>query len=53
MAVATIGGLDLESAAKEAAENWQHFDCFSWHRASDLADADFHKTRSSNDWKGN
>jgi hypothetical protein len=36
----TIGELDLESAAKEAAGNWQEFDCFSWHRASDLADAD-------------
>jgi hypothetical protein len=40
MATATIGDLDLESAAREAAGNWQHFDCFSWHRASDLADAD-------------
>ena len=24
--------LDLESAAKEAAGNWQHFDCFCWYR---------------------
>ncbi|MGD0519590.1 MAG: hypothetical protein ABSA26_18810 [Thermoguttaceae bacterium] len=33
-----IGELKLEDAAQEAAGNWQHFDCFSWHRASELDD---------------
>ena len=33
---ATLGLLDLEEAAKEAAGNWQHFDCFCWHRKTDL-----------------
>ena len=33
-----IGEMELEDAAKEAAGNWQHFDCFSWHRASELDD---------------
>ena len=36
MTTATIGELDLESAAKEAAGNWQEFDCFSWHRQNDI-----------------
>jgi hypothetical protein len=35
-----IGEIKLEDAAKEAAGNWQHFNCFSWHRASDLNDAE-------------
>jgi len=35
-----LGELELESAAKEAAGNWRHFECFAWHRASDLDDAD-------------
>lgn len=35
-----IGEMELEAAAREAAGNWQHFDCFSWHRASDLNDPD-------------
>ena len=33
---ATLGLLDLEEAAKEAAGNWRHFDCFCWHRKTDL-----------------
>jgi hypothetical protein len=33
-----IGKLKLEDAAKEAAGNWQHFTCFSWHRAIELID---------------
>lgn len=40
MTVATIGELDLESAAKEAAGNWMEFDCFSWDKAGELEDAD-------------
>lgn len=36
----TIGELDLESAAKEAAGNWREFDCFSWHRSHEIEDAD-------------
>jgi hypothetical protein len=42
MVTATIGELDLESAAKEAAGNWQEFDSFSWDRSSELEDADQH-----------
>ena len=33
-----IGELKLEDAVKESAGNWQHFECFSWHRASELKD---------------
>ena len=33
-----IGEMKLEDAAKEAAGNWQFFDCFSWHRSSELQD---------------
>ena len=40
MATATIGELDLESAAKEAVGNWQGFDCFSWDRSNEIEDAD-------------
>ena len=40
MATATIGELDLESAAKEAVGNWQEFDCFSWDRSNDIEDTD-------------
>ena len=36
----TIGELDLESAAKEAAGNWQHFDSFWWHHSNEIEDAD-------------
>jgi hypothetical protein len=35
-----LGEMKLEDAAKEAAGNWQHFDCFSWHRSSELNDAE-------------
>jgi hypothetical protein len=40
MATTTIGEMDLESAAKEAAGNWQEFDCFSWDRSNEIEDAD-------------
>jgi hypothetical protein len=30
----------LEDAAKEAAGNWRKFDCFVWHRQSEVADAE-------------
>ena len=33
---ATLGLLDLETAAKEAAGTGEHFDCFCWHRKTDL-----------------
>ena len=33
-----IGEMKLEDAAQIAAGNWQHFDCFSWHRASEIDD---------------
>jgi hypothetical protein len=36
--IATLG--TLEETAKEAAGNWQDFDCFSWDRSSELKDAD-------------
>ena len=32
----TIGDLDLEEAAKEAAGNWAHWNSFAWFRDSDL-----------------
>ena len=35
-----LGEMDLEAAAKTAAGNWKHFECFAWHRGHDLADAD-------------
>jgi hypothetical protein len=31
-----LGDLTLEEAAREAAGNWRHFDCFSWFRQHDL-----------------
>jgi len=37
---ATLGELDLESAAREAAGNWQGFDSFWWHRSNEVEDAD-------------
>jgi len=37
---ATLSELDVESAAKEAAGNWQSFDCFCWHRSREIEDAD-------------
>ncbi len=33
-----LGEIKIEDAAKEAAGNWRHFECFSWHRASELHD---------------
>jgi hypothetical protein len=36
----SLGELTLEEAAKQAAGNWRNFDCFVWHRQSELADAD-------------
>ncbi len=33
-----LGEMEIEAAALEAAGNWQHFTCFSWHRASELID---------------
>ncbi len=35
-----LGELKIEDAAQTAAGNWQHFDCFSWHRAGELNDAE-------------
>jgi len=35
-----LGTLDLEDAAKEAAGNWQRFNCFVWFKVSELKDAD-------------
>ena len=40
MATATIGDLDLESAAKEAAGNWRDFTCFAWFREKDIESPD-------------
>ena len=31
-----LGEMKLEDATREAAGNWQHFNCFSWHRASEI-----------------
>jgi hypothetical protein len=36
----TLGDMELEEAAKHAAGDWRHFDCFVWHRGYDLDDAD-------------
>jgi hypothetical protein len=33
-----LGEMSLEAAAQEAAGNWQNFECFSWHRSSELND---------------
>ena len=35
-----LGELTLEDAAKQAAGNWQRFQCFVWDRHRDLDDAD-------------
>lgn len=35
-----LGEMPLDDAAKAAAGNWKKFECFAWHRASDLDDAD-------------
>ena len=37
---AMLGELTLEEAAKQAAGNWRKFECFVWHRRSEIADAD-------------
>lgn len=34
----TIGEMTLEEAAREAAGNWERFDCFVWDRLHDLDD---------------
>jgi hypothetical protein len=34
-----LGEMTLKDAAKEAAGNWQHFQCFVWDRERDLDDA--------------
>ena len=33
-----LGEMELEAAAKAAAGNWRHFDCFCWHRQPNDAD---------------
>lgn len=35
-----LGELDLHEAATNSAGNWRDFNCFAWHRASELDDAD-------------
>lgn len=35
-----LGELDLQAAAREAAGNWQHFNCFVWFPPEKLEDAD-------------
>jgi hypothetical protein len=35
-----IDWTDVEEAGKALAGNWRDFDCFAWHRAYDLEDAD-------------
>jgi len=32
--------MTLEEAARQAAGNWHNFECFVWHRQSEVADAD-------------
>jgi hypothetical protein len=36
----SLGELTLEEAAKQAAGNWRNFECFLWHRQSELDDSD-------------
>ena len=36
----SFGELTVEEAAKEAAGNWRNFECFVWHRQSEIADPD-------------
>ena len=38
--MSVIGEMTLEDAAKKAAGNWQHFQCFVWDRERDLNDPD-------------
>jgi len=33
-----LGEMELKIAAQTAAGNWQHFTCFSWHRAIEIDD---------------
>ena len=35
-----LGEMTLDEAARAAAGNWMHFQCFCWGRASKLRDAD-------------
>ena len=35
-----LGEMDLDAAAKAAAGNWKHFECFCWHRRQEVPDAD-------------
>jgi hypothetical protein len=35
-----LGEMTLKDAAREAAGNWRHFECFCWHRARDLVRPD-------------
>jgi hypothetical protein len=35
-----IDQLELEKAARDAAGNWMHFECFSWHRSNEIEAAD-------------
>ena len=36
----SFGELTVEDAAKEAAGSWRNFECFVWHRQSEVADPD-------------
>jgi hypothetical protein len=36
----SFGELTVEDAAKEAAGSWRNFECFVWHRQSEIADPD-------------
>jgi hypothetical protein len=36
----SLGELTMEEAAKEAVANWHKFECFVWHRRSEVPDAD-------------
>jgi hypothetical protein len=38
--ISSIAEMDIEEAAKQAAGNWGKFECFAWHRAWDIEDAD-------------
>ena len=35
-----LGELNLDEAAKQAAGNWQHFNCFVWFRRNEIEDAE-------------
>lgn len=35
-----LAELSLEDAAREAAGNWRHFECFAWHRQQVVPDAE-------------